>query len=130
MAQRAAYALMVCTDEQPEIILPYLGKLMKNLQKPGIHDAIKRNTMRVLQDMDIPKKHHGVVAQAAFGLLNDKNEPIAVRVFAMTVIFNLSKLYPEFRQELRLIIESELDEACSTAFRNRGGKILKAISKQ
>lgn len=130
VAQRAAYALMVCTDEQPEIILPYLGRLLKNLRKEGIHDAIKRNTMRVLQDIHIPKKHQGAVLEAAFGFLNNKKEPIAIRVFAMTVIFNLSKLYPELGQELKLIIESEIDEGALPAFRSRGTKILKALGKQ
>lgn len=130
VAQRAAYALHVCTDEQPNLIVPYIGRLMKMLEKPGIHDAIKRNAMRMLQFIEVSEKHHGTVTDAAFRLLNDRNEAIAIRVFAMNVIFNLSKLYPELGQELCLIIENEMSEGPKPAFVSRGGKILKALNKQ
>jgi hypothetical protein len=129
VAQRAAYSVMICADKQPGIIIPFLGKLIKNLQRGDVHDAVVRNTVRVLQNIEIPAKYHGTVANACFDLLNDRSRPIAIRVFAMTVIFNLSKLYPELRQELRLIIESELDEEVKPAFKNRGIKILKALHK-
>lgn len=129
VAQRAAYAVMICVDEQPGIIIPFLGKLIKNLERQDVHDAVIRNTVRVLQNIEIPSKYHGAVANACFELLNNRARPIAIRVFAMTVIFNLSKLYPEFGRELRLIIESELDEGALPAFKNRGIKILKTLHK-
>jgi len=129
VAQRAAYAVMICADENPGIIVPFLGKMLKNLQREDLHDAVIRNTVRVMQNIEIPAQHQGAVAQTCFDLLNDRSRPIAIRVFAMTVIFNLSKLYPELRQELRLIIESELDEEVKPAFKSRGIKILKALHK-
>lgn len=130
LAQRASYALMVCTDERPGIILPYLGKLLKNLERKDLHDAVKRNSMRVLQYIDIPARYRGRVAEAAFGFLADKKEPVAIRVFAMTVISNLSRVYPELGRELVLMIENELIEGATAGFKSRAYKILRAAGKQ
>ena len=47
--QRAAWPLSYCVIDHPELISPHLAKLVKNLHKPGIHDSIKRNTVRLLQ---------------------------------------------------------------------------------
>lgn len=130
VAQRAAYALNVCHDKNPAILRPYLDQLLKNLAKPNTHDAIRRNTMRVLQNMDIPLKYQGRVVEAAFTLLADRGQAIAIRAFAMTVIFNLSKQHPDLQRELALLIENELDEQPKAAIKSRGTKILKAINKQ
>ena len=60
----------------------------------------------------------------AFQFLQDRKEAVAVRVFAMTVIENLSHDKPEIRRELCLFIEDELPYA-GAAFRSRGMKILR-----
>lgn len=129
LAQRAAWSVTICSEHKPELILPWLPRMIKNLEKPGIHDAVKRNTARILQEVVIPKKHHGIAADACFKLFLNKNEAIAVRVFAMTALQNLATTYPEFANELIPLIEDEMAQNPRPAFASRGKKALKFLQK-
>jgi hypothetical protein len=55
-------------------------------------------------------------------------DPIAIKVFSMTVLFNISKNVPEFRDELAIIIEDQMPYG-SAGFKSRGKKTLKGLSK-
>ncbi len=125
ITQRAAWAVSYCSEEHPELIAPYLERMLDNLNQP-VHVAVKRNTMRTLQDIDIPKKLQGKAADICFQLLCSKDEPIAVKVFSMTVLHNLSKQHPDLKNELRMAIEEQLPYA-SAGFKSRGTKILKEL---
>jgi hypothetical protein len=90
VTQRAAWPLSYCAEHHPELIKPHLKKLIHNLNRPGLHDAVKRNTIRFLQFISIPKSLQGVTAQVCFNLLQNPTEAIAVRVFSMTVLSNIN----------------------------------------
>lgn len=63
---------------------------------------------------------------AVLELLADVKETVAVRVFCMTVLDNLSKHYPEIKQELRVILQDQLEQGCTAGFRSRASKILRS----
>ncbi|CAN5138396.1 hypothetical protein BH09BAC3_BH09BAC3_32040 [soil metagenome] len=128
ITQRAAWPLSICVVNHPKLVKPYLKAIIKYLDHPGIHDAVKRNTVRFLQFIDIPKSLQGRVVDICFGFLSNPREPIAVRVFSMTVLANLAKQHPELKDELKIYIEDHLPFG-GPAFRSRGYKILKLISK-
>jgi hypothetical protein len=86
LTQRAAWPLSSCTERHPELIYPHLKKILQYVATPGVHDAVKRNTVRLLQYIDIPIKYHGQVANMCFGFLQQKDIPVAVKVFSMTVL--------------------------------------------
>jgi hypothetical protein len=128
ITQRAAWPLSLCVERHPELILPHLGHLLKYAARPGVHDAVRRNTVRLLQFIEIPPRYMGAVADLCFGYLSDRKEAIAVRVFSMTVLSNLASKEPGLCEELKLLIEDELPYA-SPAFRSRGSRTLKALRK-
>jgi hypothetical protein len=129
LAQRAAYSVNICGENNAKLILPWLPKMIRNLEKPGIHDAVKRNTVRLLQHLSIPKKNHGIAAEACFKLFSNKNEAIAIRVFALTALTNLAHTYPEFGNELVPLIQEEMQQNPKPAFASRGKKALKILQK-
>ncbi|HEY5749370.1 MAG TPA: hypothetical protein VIU12_25055 [Chryseolinea sp.] len=100
--------------------------LLDFLNKPGIHDAVKRNTLRLLQYSELPKRLHGRVADLCFQYLQSKREPIAVKAFSLTVLQRIVEVQPELGSELKIIIEDQLPYA-SPAFRSRAMKVLKTI---
>src|SRR6266481_1632443 len=126
VSQRIAWPLSCCIEENTTLIHPHLTKILKYSQQPGVHDSVKRNVVRLLQFIDIPKKHQGAVAEICFKFFNDKKEPIAVRVFSMTVLANLAKAIPELKNELIPIIEDQLPYG-SAGFISRGRKVLKEL---
>jgi len=128
ITQRAAWPLSLCVERHPELISPHLGRILKHAGRPDVHNAVKRNTVRLLQFIEIPARYLGPVAELCFRYLSDRKETIAVRVFSMTVLSNLVSREPGLREELKLIIEDELPYA-SPAFRSRGARTLNELRK-
>lgn len=126
VTQRAAWPLSYCVEHHPELVKPHLKPLLDFLNKPGIHDAVKRNTLRLLQYSELPKRLHGRVADLCFQYLQSKREPIAVKAFSLTVLQRIVEVQPELGSELKIIIEDQLPYA-SPAFRSRAMKVLKTI---
>lgn len=128
ITQRAAWPLSYCVKDHPELIKPHLKKIIMNLKKPGLHDAVKRNTVRFLQFIQIPKPLQGHVLDILLSYLQDTKEPIAVRVFSMTVLANLAEEHPELKPELIALIERQMPYG-SAGFVSRGQKILRKLEK-
>ena len=126
ITQRAAWPLSLCVERHPSLIFPHLGQILKAVTIPNSHDAVKRNTVRLLQFIEVPTRYQGKVADLCFKYLQDRREPIAVRVFSMTVLNNLAKYLPDLKRDLRLLIEDELPFA-SPAFRSRALRTLKEL---
>ena len=126
LSQRAAWPLSLVAEKSPELIIPHVARLTELLGKKGYHDAVNRNIVRAFQFVDIPDDDSGIVIDKCFDLLNDRGQPIAVQVFSMQVISNLTERYPELKNELKVSIESQWDTQ-SAGFRSRGKRILKKI---
>lgn len=126
VVQWAAYAVSKVADNNPKAMEPYLDDMVARMQEEGPHVAVKRNVLRILQEVTIPEHLHANVMNNCFDYLADPKEAIAVRVFSMTVLDNLTKKYPEIKQELHAIIQEELEQGhASAGFISRAKKILK-----
>ena len=123
LTQRAAWPMNYCAEAQPQLIQPYWPKLLDCLSRKDVHDAAKRNIVRLLQFIDIPKKLHATAYSLCVDLVDNPNEPIAVRVFAMTAAARIAKSQPELMNELQLIIQQHLPHA-TAGFLSRARKLL------
>jgi hypothetical protein len=121
--QRAAWPVSYSVMAHPRFIKKNFGKLIKNLRKPGLHDSIKRNSIRLLQHLDIPEKFHGEIMEICFGYLASPEEAIAIKVFSLTVLGNLAKKYPDIIPEIKILIDEQLPHP-STGFKSRAQKLL------
>ncbi len=128
VAQRAAWVMSHCTDHYPGLMRPHLKRLVKNLQDPTLHVAIKRNTVRFLSNYELPKDLMGLVADYCFKFLADPKEAVAVRVHAMLVLYNFCKKEPGLSNELKILIEENMLHG-TAAFKARGRKILQGLKK-
>lgn len=123
ITQRAAWPLSYCVMEHSFLVKPYLKKLLINLEKQGLHPAVTRNTLRLLQYVEISKQLEGKVMSLCFNYVQDITLPVAIKAFALTVLERLSEKYPEIKPELKTIIKDRWD-AESAAFRSRAKRIL------
>lgn len=123
VVQRAAWPVSYCVIDHPKLINKHFKKLVENLKKPNLHTAVKRNSIRLLQDIAIPEKYEGDIMNICFKYIAEPTEAAAVKAFSIRVIENLSKKYPEILQELKTIIEDRWDYE-TPAFKSRGKKIL------
>jgi hypothetical protein len=123
VTQRAGWPVTYCVEAHPDFIKNNYDKLIKNLQKPTLHDAVKRSTIRLLQYVDIPKKYQGAVMDICFTYVESPVEAVATKAFALTVLGNLAKHFPEIIPEIKLIIEDQLPHQ-TAAFTSRANKLL------
>lgn len=123
LAQRAAWSVSWVAQKRSESITPYIGLLVSQLEKPLVHNAITRNSLRILQKIEIPDMYHGQLLNVCFNFIQNRATAIAIKAFSLQILFNLSKHYPEIRNELRLIIQENMDYE-SAAFRSKGKHIL------
>ena len=129
LTQRAALSVRIAAIQHPEMIAPHMGSLVDQLSRTDIHDAVIRNSVRILEEIEIPAELHGKVMDACFGFIQNRQIAIAIRAFSLTILYNLSKIYPEIKKELGIIIEETM-EFEKPAIRARGRKILARIKNQ
>ena len=125
VTQRAAWTLSYCVEAHPVFIRKHFKKLINNLQKPGLHNAIKRNTVRLLQYIEIPKKFQGQVIDICFNYVASPTEAVAIKAFSLTVLSHLATIYPDILPEIELLIEEQMPRQ-TAAFKSRAKYFLKA----
>lgn len=126
--QRAAHTLSLTFDKQPDLILPYREKLIQNLDNKNLKSSLKRNILRVLQFTKIEEDWMGSLYDNCFEFLGNPKEEIAVRAFAMVVLYNISNTFPELKPELKAMVESVLDEPqVSPGIRSKANHTLKKL---
>lgn len=122
VVQRAAWPVSNCVILHPVFITRHWKDLINNLKKEKLHNAVKRNSLRLMQDIEIPVKFHGEIMNLCFAYLQSPTEALAIKVFSMTVLGNLTKKYPDIVPELLLIIEEQLPQQ-TAGFRSRAKKV-------
>jgi hypothetical protein len=126
VTQRASWPLSSIVEHNPMLIKPHLKTILGYLSKETEHVAVRRNILRLLQFIKIPRSFQSTTINLCFNFLGNPREPIAVRVFAMTVLANLAKENPDLKNEIIMVIEDQLPYG-SAGFLSRGRKILKEL---
>lgn len=123
----AAWPMSYCAIANPDLIKPWLGRLISVLDVKNAHDALVRNIVRLLQFVEMPKSVEGRIMNHCFQYIQSPTRAPAIKAFSLTILENLSKKYPEILPELKLIIEERwpLEKA---AFHSRASKILITIN--
>ena len=129
VSQRAAWVMSYCAEKYPVIIKPYLVKLVQHLDTNKIHDSIKRNTFRLLQYINVPKKAQGQLLHKCYEYILSKDEPPAIKAFAITVAFNICQQEPDLLNELKVIVDDLLEHSNSPAILSRCKQVKRFLKK-
>ncbi len=124
--QRSAWIISICAERNPGLIVPWLKPMIRRMQDSGIHDAVRRNVLRILKFVEIPRSMQGIVATLCFDYLSSIDAPIAVKSFSLTVLGRMAEKEPDLRRELGLIVQQMLPYS-GPALRSSGKKILKML---
>ena len=127
ITQNAAWIVKHCADEHIDLVIPYINRMIDRMLETGVHDAVKRNVVRILQNIDIPRRIAGKVTTVCFELLASAKEPVAVKVFSMTVLANIAEQEPDLKNEIRILVEQQMPTG-SAGFKSRGRKVLRRLS--
>ena len=113
VVQRSAWVVSYCTDVHPSLLRKYFKPLIHNLERTDLHDAVKRNTLHVLQNIPPPDHLLGKLVDICFEYINSNNEAIAVKAYSINILVEACKKYPELKEELRPILTALLNHASS-----------------
>ena len=105
--QRSAWPLSYVCIAHPKLIKPHFGKIIKKLNQKGNHDAVIRNILRLLQEIDIPEKYCVTIFDTCMRYTKNAAIPHALRAFSITLLGKICKTYPELKPEVELVL-SEL----------------------
>jgi hypothetical protein len=126
--QLAAGSMSICVERHPLLLKAYVKKLTKAAAKNTATDSLKRNVLRALQFVKLSSADQGIVADFCFQVLTNRKEAIAIRVFAMTVLGNIAHEHPDLKQELALLLESEMPLG-SPGYVSRAKKVLRQLQQ-
>jgi len=127
LAQRAAWVLGTIAESRPSLIIPYIDKLLTHFNNP-IHNAIKRNTMRALTFVSIPKKNYGKIVDVCFEFLLNPKTPPAISIHAMIVLHEIIKEEEDLKREFKLVLEDFMKTG-GAGVKSRGRRILKELDR-
>ena len=77
----------------------------------------------------MPKKTESFILDKCFEYIKNPSEAIAVRAFAITVVFNIAKPYPELLNELVIVLNHLSETEDGPGIRSRVKNTIKAIHK-
>ena len=98
--------------------------MLVNLEKPALHDAVKRNTMRILSSINIPSRFEAHVMDLCFRYLEAPLEPVAIKAFSLKILGDFAKRYPEIVPEIKILIADQMDRQ-TAAFTQKAKKFLR-----
>jgi hypothetical protein len=124
--QRAAWIVSTCADDHPELIGPWLKRMIGRMQDPKVHDAVRRNVLHILKYVEIPRPLQGIVATLCFDYLSSLNAPVAVKSFSLNVLGRMAEHEPDLRRELGLIVQQMLPYG-RPAIQSSGRNVLKKL---
>ncbi|MCU0325119.1 MAG: hypothetical protein MUF45_07670 [Spirosomaceae bacterium] len=131
ITQRAAWVVSEVVSKYPFLVEPHLAGILKKLREPGIHDAVKRNVVRIFEDIEILDEYLEDITDLCFNFLTNPAEAIAIKAFSMTVLSRIVKKIPELKNELIFTIEDLMikHQDQSPAIISRGKKVIKQLKK-
>lgn len=125
---RASWILDNCTELHPELLdSSKVEKIAINTIE-HTNQSVTRASLRMLSRERLPESTLGILTDKCFKWLGSNSSPIAVKVYAMQILYNITLREPGLKNELQIIIEDQLPNG-SAGFKSRGKRILKQLGK-
>ncbi|HZL08698.1 MAG TPA: hypothetical protein VFC65_01765 [Prolixibacteraceae bacterium] len=125
---RAMWMVDKIHEKHPEQVLPYLPVLTEFLPTTT-NSGKKRHLLKLISFHGIPEEKMACLLNYCIEVFTDAKEPVAVRVHAMQILFNIAQQEPDFAGELIRLIEHEMEYHGSSGITARGRKLLRKLSQ-
>ncbi len=126
---RAMWMVDKIHERHPKLVFPYLQALTGFLfttQNPGK----KRHLLKLISLNDVQEENMALLLNFCAKVFMNAAEPVAVRVHAMQILFNIAQKEPDFAGELIDLIEHEMEYHGSAGIASRGKKLLAKLYLQ
>ncbi|MBV5313241.1 MAG: hypothetical protein JZU47_08085 [Prolixibacteraceae bacterium] len=123
---RAVWMVDKIHERHPELVIPYLPAMTSFLMTTQ-NASKKRHLLKLISLNEIQEEDIAALLNFCIDEFTNAAEPVAVRVHAMQILFNIAQKEPDFSGELIELIEHEMDYHGSAGIASRGGKLLKKL---
>ena len=125
---RAAWMVDKLHEKFPELVVPYLPSLTEFLMTTQ-NSGKKRHILKLLSFHEIQEENVALLLNYCIEVFTNGAEPVAVRVHAMQILFNIATKEVDFAGELIELIEHEIEYHGSAGIFSRGQKLLKKLNR-
>ena len=123
---RAVWMVDKINDKYPELVISHLPAMTSFLLTTQ-NSSKKRHILKLLSLHQIPEENMALLLNFCIAEFTNATEPVAVRVHAMQILFNIAQKEPDFSGELKELIEHEIEHHGSAGIASRGRKLLKKL---
>ncbi|MEI8204775.1 MAG: hypothetical protein WCH34_17280 [Bacteroidota bacterium] len=122
---RASRVVQIYCSNKPEMILPYLEELIPMVLKSD-NSGVKRNFLKIFyENVPLDKlPHQAMLLNACFEWLASEKEPIALRYYALKLLYRFGEKEKDIMHEVKLIMDN-LDLKSLKGLQSYWKKILK-----
>ncbi|WP_461629357.1 hypothetical protein [Labilibaculum euxinus] len=124
---RATWILDKVYDIAPDLVRLYLPQMIEIV--PTLSNESKlRQYLKLISLEPLPSNISGDFINYCFDTLISSTSAIAIKVYAMQILYNFSLQEPDIQNELALVIEEQMING-SAGYCSRARRILKAINQ-
>ncbi len=127
ICQRSSWSVGLLGVKHSDLLIPFVRPMLDGLDNPK-HDAIVRNTLRVLEEMDIPEDYEGEIFEKAFNYVVSTKYAVAIRAFSIALVAKIAVKYPALKEEVLAEFITQQEYAEKAAIRFRLKKYIKLLS--
>ncbi|HAQ21516.1 MAG TPA: hypothetical protein DCR40_20145 [Prolixibacteraceae bacterium] len=120
---RAMWMVDKIHEKHPELVIPYFPVLTEFLLRTQ-NNSKKRHLLKLISEHDIPEETMAVLLNYCIPVFMNASLPVAVRVHAMQILFNIAQKEPDFSGELIELIEQEIEFHGTAGIASRGRKLI------
>ena len=126
---RAIWMIDKIHEKHPEMVIKHLPEMISFVYTTR-NSGKKRHLLKLISLHYIEESDLAQLLNFCLNLFTNPAEPVAIRVHAMQILFNIAEKEPEFSGELIDLIENEIEFHGSGGIKSRGRKLLKKLYQQ
>ncbi|MDR3705356.1 MAG: hypothetical protein P4L28_05565 [Paludibacteraceae bacterium] len=127
LAWRAAWVLSHLHEKQPQLLEPHFAQIMEFVPQSQI-DGARRSFIYILSNTSFNEYPVSFINLCFDWMLSPK-QPVAIQVYCMRILVRVCKVYPDFKSELVVCLESVNTVDYSKGFASARRNVLKSLGK-
>jgi hypothetical protein len=127
VAWRSAWIIDCSSEDYPELLEPHLTEIISHFFGTN-NSSLLRIYTRMLSRYRLPEEFLGKIIDRCYSLISPLH-PVAVRVNAMQVLYNIAVQEPDLKPELLIAIDGIIEEGGTAGLMNKAEKLYKKLAK-
>jgi hypothetical protein len=129
-SMRATRVVVLLIERRPDLFGKYIEPILQRMESIH-HESVKFNMLKIFTFCDLPEDEDnlGKLTNLCFDAVEANVSRIAIKVYAIEILYRISQIEPELKHELLDIIEKYMMGA-QAAFLSRGIKITRKLRKE